>query len=345
MGIAFKDIIVAKEIAIEDLKGKVLAVDSYNVLYQFLTTIRARDGTVLMDSKGDVTSHLVGLFNRTTKLMSEGLKLAFVFDGKPPKLKEKERERRKELKIEAGKLYEEAKKKEDIEGMKKYAARTSRLDKDMVEEAKKVIEALGLPVVQAPSEGEAQAAHIVREGKAFAAVSQDFDSLIHGAPKLVRNLSIAGKRKKANQLAYETVKPEIIDLSENLNNLSIDQEQLIAVALLVGTDYNPGGVKGIGPKNALKLVRNYGKDFDKMFLEAKWKEHFDFPWTEAYYLINNMPVSNDFKLEWKGIDKERLMKILIDKHDFSEERVNSALEKLEKEKEEKKQKGLTDFFG
>ncbi len=344
MGVAFKDIITGKEITIEELKGNVLAVDSYNVLYQFLTTIRARDGTVLMDSKGNVTSHLVGLFNRTTKLMSEGLKLAFVFDGKPPKLKEKERKRRKEAKIEAGKLYEEAKKKEDVEGMKKYAARTSRLDKEMVEEAKKVIEALGLPVVQAPSEGEAQAAHIVREGKAFAVVSQDFDSLIHGASKLVRNLSIAGKRKKASQLAYDIVKPEIIDLAENLNNLAIDREQLIALALLVGTDYNPGGIKGIGPKNALKLVKNYGKDFDKLFLDVKWEEHFDFPWTEAYYLIKNMPVSDDFKLEWKGIDRERLMKILIDKHDFSEERVESSLKNLLKAKEEKKQKGLGEFF-
>lgn len=340
MGIAFKDIIIGKEIAIEELNGKILAVDSYNILYQFLTTIRARDGTLLMDSNGNVTSHLVGLFSRTTKLMSEGLKLAFVFDGKPPKLKEKERERRKEAKIEAGRMYEEAKKKEDVEGMKKYAARTSRLDKDMVEEAKKVIEALGLPVVQAPSEGEAQAAHIAQEGKAFAVVSQDFDSLVHGASKLVRNLSIAGKRKKASKLAYEAVKPEIIDLAENLNNLAIDREQLIALALLIGTDYNPGGVKGIGPKNALKLVRNYGKDFDKLFSEAKWKEHFDFPWTEAYYLIKNMPVSDDFKLEWKSIDRERLMKILIDKHDFSEERVNSAIGKLEKEKDAKKQTGL-----
>ena len=159
MGIAFRDIITAREIAIEDLKGKVLAVDSYNVLYQFLTTIRARDGTVLMDSKGNVTSHLVGLFNRTTKLMSEGLKLAFVFDGKPPKLKEKEKERRANLKLEAAKEYEKAKAEEDIEGMKKYAARTSKLDKNMVEEAKKLIEALGLPIIQAPSEGEAQAAY------------------------------------------------------------------------------------------------------------------------------------------------------------------------------------------
>jgi len=340
MGIAFRDIITAREIAIEDLKGKVLAVDSYNVLYQFLTTIRARDGTVLMDSKGNVTSHLVGLFNRTTKLMSEGLKLAFVFDGKPPKLKEKEKERRANLKLEAAKEYEKAKAEEDIEGMKKYAARTSKLDKNMVEEAKKLIEALGLPIIQAPSEGEAQAAYMAKNNMAYAVVSQDFDSLLSGASKLVRNLSIAGKRKKANQLDYETVKPEIIDLAENLNNLGIDNDQLIALGMLIGTDYNIGGIKGIGPKTALKLVKEYGKDFNSLFKKAEWGKFFKEEWIEVFNLIRNMEVTDNFELEWKQLDNDKIVKLLVEKHDFSEERVNSALEKLEKEKESKQQTGL-----
>src|SRR3989344_1424609 len=123
MGIALKDIATGKEIEIDSLKGKVLAVDSYNLLYQFLTTIRARDGTLLMDSKGNVTSHLVGLFSRTTKLMQCGIKLVFVFDGKPPELKEKERIRRRELKAEAESEYRKAAEKKDLEAMKKYAAR------------------------------------------------------------------------------------------------------------------------------------------------------------------------------------------------------------------------------
>ncbi|MBL7054282.1 flap endonuclease-1 [Candidatus Woesearchaeota archaeon] len=344
MGIAFKDLLTAKEISIDGLKNKVLTVDSYNMLYQFLTSIRSRDGSLLTDSKGDVTSHLIGLFSRTSKLLEKNLKLVFVFDGEPPKLKNKERERRKALKIEAEKEYKKALKKNDLEEMKKYAARTTRLTKEMVEEAKKLISAFGMPVVQAPSEGEAQAAYIVNKGEAFSVVSQDFDSLIHQAPKLIRNLSIGGKRKLAGKLQYGNVKPEILDLSENLNNLGVDQNQLIALAMLIGTDYNPNGIKGIGPKNALKLVREYKSDFDGLFSSVKWNDFFDFDWEEVYYLIKKMPVTDDYKLEWKNIDFDKMKELLVEKHDFSLERVDKTLEKLSKRQEGKQQKGLGDFF-
>jgi flap endonuclease-1 len=344
MGVAITDLLIKKEIEISNLKDKILVVDSYNLLYQFISTIRSRDGSLLMDSKNNVTSHLIGLFSRTTKLMQQGLKLAFVFDGKPPELKLKERERRKELKLEAEKKYKEALAKEDIEEMKKYASRTSRLTPEMVEESKKLISALGLPVIQAPSEGEAQAAYMVKKEKEFASVSQDFDSLTFGASKLVRNLSIAGKRKKTSKLAYETIKPEIIDLTENLNHLGIDQNKLIALAMLVGTDYNPGGIKGIGPKNALRLVKKCSSDFDPLFEEVKWNDFFDFPWTEVFYTFKNMPTTDNYELEWKEIDENKIVKLLVEEHDFSAERVNSSLKKLLKENKSKKQKGLGDFF-
>ena len=178
MGVAFKDIIISKEIELDFLKNKILVLDAYNVLYQFLTTIRGIDGTLLTDSKGNTTSHLVGLFTRTTSLMQRNIKPVFVFDGKPPELKQKVNEQRNKLKLEAEEKFLEAKKREDLEEMKKYASRTSRLSKDMVEESKKLISLLGLPVVQAPSEGEAQAAYMVQENKGFAVGSQDFDSSI-----------------------------------------------------------------------------------------------------------------------------------------------------------------------
>jgi len=343
MGVAFKDLIVSKEIDLDFLKNKVIVLDAYNILYQFLTTIRGRDGTPLMDSKGNVTSHLVGLFSRTTSLMQKGLKLIFVFDGKPPELKQKVNKQRNSLKLEAEKKYLEAKKKGDEDEMKKYASRTSRLTKDMVEESKELISLLGLPIVQAPSEGEAQAAYMVKENKAFAVGSQDFDSLIHGATKLVRNLSISGRRKKGKTIGYETVNPELIDLSENLNNLGIDQNQLIALAMIIGTDYNLGGIKGIGPKNALKLVKQFKTDLDSLFNNVKWNEHFDSAWTEVYYLIKKMPTTNDYKLEWKNTNIDGVKRLLIEEHDFSEERVNSTLDKLKKETLEKQQKSLGDF--
>ena len=175
MGTKLKDLVVKKEISINDLSQKKLVVDTYNMLYQFLATIRTYDGSQLTDSHGNITSHLTGLFSRTTNLTQQGLKLAFVFDGKPPILKKAEQERRKEAKEKAQEEYEIAKEREDVEGMKKYAARTSRLTPEMVEEAKKLVHALGLPVVDAPSEGEAQAARMVNQGDAYAEISQDYD--------------------------------------------------------------------------------------------------------------------------------------------------------------------------
>ena len=269
MGVAFKDLIISKEMELDFLENKTIILDAYNILYQFLTTIRSRDGALLMDSKGNITSHLVGLFSRTANLMQKNLKMVFVFDGKPPELKQKTREERNALKLEAEKRYLEAKKRKDKEEMRRYASRTSRLTKEMVEESKELISLLGLPVVQAPSEGEAQAAYMVRKNRGYAVGSQDFDSLIHGAKKLVRNLSISGRRKKAKTAAYETVKPEIIDLDQNLSNLGISQDQLIVLSMIIGTDYNPGGIKGIGPKNALRLVKQH-KDLDSLFKEVKW---------------------------------------------------------------------------
>ncbi len=343
MGVAFKDIITSKEIELDFLKNKIVVLDTYNILYQFLTTIRGRDGTLLMDSKGNITSHLVGLFTRTTSLMHRGIKLVFVFDGKPPELKQKEQEKRKSLKLEAEKKFLEAKKREDEEEMKKYAARTSRLSKEMVEESKKLVSLLGLPIVQAPSEGEAQAAYMVGNNKGFAVGSQDFDSLIHGGTKLVRNLSISGKRKRGRSIGYDTIKPELIDLPENLNNLGIDQNQLIALAMIVGTDYNPGGIKGIGPKNALKLVKKHKSRFEALFKEVKWDDNFDFSWEEIYNLIKKIPTTDNYSLEWKDIDYSNLHEFLVSQHDFSEQRVKTSLEKIKKSAAGKQQKSLGEF--
>ena len=343
MGVAFKDLIISKEIQLDDLKNKIIILDTYNILYQFLTTIRGIDGTPLMDSNGNITSHLVGLFSRTTNLMQRGIRPVFVFDGKHPDLKQREQERRNQVKLEAHKKFLEAQKREDKKEMKKYASRTTRLNKEMIEESKKLISALGLPIVQAPSEGEAQAAHMVKEKKGYALGSQDYDSLIHGATKLVRNLSISGRRKKGNTIGYETISPEIIDLSENLNHLGIDQNQLIVLAIIIGTDYNPGGIKGIGPKNALKLVKQHKKDFDSLFKEIKWSDNFDFQWTEVYNLIKKMPITDKYEIKWGNIEDEKINRLLIDEHDFSEQRVANTLKKLNKTTTGKQQKSLGDF--
>jgi len=343
MGVAFKDLIISKEINLDFLKDKIIVLDAYNILYQFITTIRGIDGTSLMDSNGNITSHLVGLFSRTTNLMQKNIKPVFVFDGKSPELKQKTHEKRIALKLEAEKKYLEAKKREDIEDMKKYASRTSRLNKNMIEESKELISLLGLPVVQAPSEGEAQAAYMVKKNEGFAVGSQDLDSLIHGSSKLVRNLSISGRRKIGKSIAYEIIKPELIDLSKNLNNLGINQNQLIVLAMIIGTDYNPGGIKGLGPKNALKLVKQHKSDFDSLFKNINWNNYFDFPWTDVYHLIKKIPITDNYKLIWNEIDSKNLYKLLVDKHDFSEQKIKYTLEKLKQETTKKQQKSLGDF--
>jgi len=344
MGVQISEILLKKEISVDELSGKTIAIDAFNHLYQFLTTIRQRDGTPLMDSKGNVTSHLSGLFSRTTNLMEKGINLIYVFDGKSPKLKLEEQERRAMVKRDAESKYKIAAEKEDIEEMKKYAGRTSRLSEEMVVEAKQLLDALGIPVVEAPSEGEAQAAYIVKNGDAYAVSSQDSDSLIFGSPCLIRNLSISGRRKRTNKLAYETINPEIIELEPNLKSLGINRGQLIVMGILVGTDYNKSGIKGIGPKNALKLLKKHGNDFDLLFKEVEWEKYYSIDWKEIYNLFTNMPLREKYTLEWKQPDQEKIKRILVEKHDFSQERVDSAMEKLEYAREKGRQKGLGEFF-
>jgi flap endonuclease-1 len=342
MGVNLKDLTKGREITFAELKGKRLAVDAFNILYQFLSTIRGYDGTLLMDSKGNVTSHLSGLFSRSTKLMQKGIRLAFVFDGEAPDLKKKERERRRALKEEAQREYEVAQREGNIEDMKKYAQRTARLDKEMIEEAKKLIAALGMPVIQAPSEGEAQAAYMVKKGDLDAEISQDFDCLLFGVPRFIQNLTISQRRKKTSKLSYETIKPREITLKDTLEELGITHDQLIVVGILVGTDFNVGGVKGIGPKKALSLVKEYGEDFDTLFKNVNWE--FEYSWKDVFNLFKNMPVTDEYTLDWKPINREEVIRILVHEHDFNKQRVIDTLNALEKEQKKLAQKGLGAFF-
>ena len=344
MGVAITELLLIKEIDLDFLHSKILIVDAPMWLYQFLSSIRQRDGSLLTDSKGNVTSHLMGLMTRISNLSQQNVKLAFAFDGKPPKLKHLTLEKRKEIKLEAEKKFEKAKEKEDFELMKKYASRTSRLTDEMINEAKKLIESFGLPVIDAPSEAEAQASFIVKNHDAFAIATNDADALLFEAPRIVRNLNMAGKKKKTNKLSFETVNPDLINLEDNLRHLQINQEQLIALAMLIGTDYNSGGIKGIGPKTALKLVKEYKNNFENLFKEVKWNDFFDFSWHDVFDLIKNMPVNKHYHLKWVDVDEEKIMKLLVDKHDFSEERVRNQIEGIAKENNKRSQKGLSEFF-
>jgi flap endonuclease-1 len=342
MGLQISEIITKKEIEFFDLKGKTLAVDAFNVLYQFLSTIRQPDGTPLMDSKGRITSHLSGIFYRNINLLSEGIKLIYVFDGKAPDLKNVTRENREETKQEASEKYEKAKDEEDIESMGKYARQIVHLDKEKIEESKELLLAMGIPVVQAAGEGEAQASYIAKkESGVYAVASQDYDSLLFEAPYLIQNLTLSRKRKTAS--GFVDVKPQLIELKNVLAELEVNQEQLICIGILSGTDYNPGGVKGIGPKKALKLVKEYKtpeKIFEAIGKDEKYSKYsVDFDWREIFELMKNPSVAKDYKIEFGKFDFQKVKELLM-KHDFSEERIESQFEKIKEINEQKKQKTL-----
>ncbi|MGC9209863.1 MAG: flap endonuclease-1 [Acidilobus sp.] len=331
MGVNLRDIIpeqARQEIDLKALKGYVIALDAYNMLYQFLSAIRQPDGTPLKDSQGRVTSHLSGLFYRTVNLVEEGIKPVYVFDGKPPELKRKEIEERIARRREAAEKYLKAKETGALEEARKYAQASSELTNDMVAEAKRLLDAMGIPWVQAPADGEAQAAYMARRGDAWAAGSQDYDSLLFGSPRLVRNLAITGKRKLPNKDEYVEVRPEIIDLNAMLKLLGITREQLIVLGILVGTDFDPEGVKGYGAKTALNFVKVH-RDPQKALELIKTQLPEADPFKIYDYFLNP-PVNQQVKVEFREPDVEAIKEILVKDHDFSEDRVLKAADRLKK---------------
>ena len=346
MGLNIRDIIPKREIEIESLKGKLICVDAFNTLYQFLSTIRQPDGTPLMDNKKRVTSHLSGIFYRNINLISEGIKMVYVFDGEPPALKRVTHEKRGEARDTAGEKYEKAKQEEDTVSMKRYSSQMIRLNDEMIEESKELLEAMGIAVVQAPGEGEADAAYLSRiKEEVYSSVSQDYDSLLFGAKRLIQNLTLARKRKTVS--GYVEIKPELIELERVLNYLEINLDQLICLGILVGTDYNPRGIPGIGQKRALDIVKKYKqpvlifKSVEEQLLSLP--EHDRFDWQEIFQLFHKPAVKN-YEFKFKKVDEEKIKEILVERHDFSEERVEKQLEKLREVKEKAKQKNLGKWF-
>ena len=317
-------LVSGRQIELFDLKGRMIAIDAYNTLYQFLSIIRDRfTGEPLKDSKGRVTSHLSGLFYRTTNLLENVIEPVFVFDGKPPAFKHKTAEMRSAVKKEAEAKLEKAREEGDAEAIRRYAQATSKLTGDMIETSKRLLEFMGVAVLQAPSEGEAQAAHMANTGIVWASGSQDWDSLLFGANRMIKNLTVSGRRKIPRKEAYVEIRPEIIELESVLSRLGISREQLVTIGILIGTDYNPGGVKGIGPKTALKLVREK-KGFG-VFSGMKW----DFePSAEEIFEFFMHPPAADLEIKRPKPDMERLKAFMLD-FDFSEERIGKTIERLD----------------
>lgn len=322
MGVRLAPIVRGQPISLDALQDRRLAVDGNGELYQFLALIRLPDGTPLRDSHGRVTSHLSGLFYRVTRLIADyRVQLVFVFDGAPPELKAADLARRRAVRARYDEELAEARAAGDLARAYSKATMTSRLSGEMVREAVELLGLLGIPAVMAPSEGEAQAAHMARAGGVWAAVSKDFDTLLFGAPRHVRFMTISGKEFLPSRGAFRPITPELIELAPLLDELGITHDQLVDVAILIGTDFNPG-IRGIGPKKALALVKKHGA-IERMPPEIRAEVEAIAPAIRQLYL--DPDVTDDYSVEPGEPDIDGVVRFLCEERAFSESRVRAAL--------------------
>ncbi|MHA2393577.1 MAG: flap endonuclease-1 [Promethearchaeota archaeon] len=348
MGVKINELVneVKRTITFENLFKKSIAIDAFNTIYQFLAIIRQRDGTPLKDYQGNITSHLSGLFYRSINFLEHNIKPIYVFDGTPSELKLDTIRARKKIKEEAQQKMIEAQDAEDFKEAKKFAQFTSKLDEGMIEESKKLIESMGIPIIQASSEGEAQSAYMVEVEDAWACASQDYDTLLFGGKRLVRNFAISRSRKVRDTTV--TLDIEYVSLSKFLENLDITREQLIEMGILIGTDFFQG-IKGIGQKTALDLIKKYDSIENLLSNNVKIGSKIIQLDIELVEQIKNIFLNPDVKKDYKlpkpkKINFERIEELLIEQHNFSKQRIENALERLRKLDSKKTQVSLDDFL-
>jgi len=340
MGLNLKELVVREKTTLESFSSKVIAIDAYNAIYQFLASIRGPDGLQLSDSEGRITSHLSGLLYRNINFLSLGIKPVYVFDGKPPSLKTAEIERRKQIKKDATIKYEKAIAEGNLEDARKFAQQTTSMKDGMVKESKQILSYFGIPFIDAASEGEATAAHLTNTGQAYASASQDFDSILCGAKRLIRNFTNSGRRKIPNRNTYVEIEPEIIETQKTLDALEITREQIVDIGILIGTDFNPNGFDRIGPKTALKMIKQYSRLEDIPQIQEQLQ-------TIEYEKIRKIflePIVTDVdEIVFGKVDYEGMTNYLVKERSFSEDRIQSSLNRLKKALE-KKSHNLDQWF-
>ncbi len=341
MGLDLRGLITKEKTRLESFSSKIIAIDAYNTIYQFLSIIRGPDGSPLSDTSGRVTSHLSGLFYRNTNFLSLGIKPVYVFDGRPPSLKSAEIERRKQIKKEATIKYEKALAEGDAEGVRRYAQQTTILHDTMVDDAKHILDLFGIPHIDAPSEGEATAAHLTITGQAYAAASQDYDSILFGAKRLVRNFTNSGKRKLPNRNTYIEIEPEMIDSQKILSELGLTRAQLVDVGILIGTDFNPDGFERIGPKTALKMIKEHGRLEEIPQIQDRLA---DIDYAQIRKIFLEPVVSRVSEIKFGTVNFSEIVRYLSEERSFSKERLESALGRLQKATE-RRGHTLEQWFG
>ena len=325
MGCNLRDLAQPENLELASLSGQRIGVDAFLTAFQFLTTIRDRspegDGGPLKSSNGKVVSHLMGFLNRTTSLLAAGIKPVFIFDGKAPELKADELAMRKARRDEARKTHQEALEAGDFALAQKMAQRIISYTPEMVEETKQLLDLLGVPWVAAKAEGEGQAAVMAKIGQLDAVATQDWDALLYGTPVLIRNMMTAGNKQHGR-----VVKAQKIVLEDLLGQHELSRDQLIDLAIMIGTDFHPG-IRGIGPKTGIKLIKQFG-DIETICAE-KGKEvpqRLD----EIREIFRNHP-SNEVPsqaLQMGEIDVAGLKQFLQVDRQFSQRRMDNAMEKL-----------------
>jgi flap endonuclease-1 len=334
MGLNLKPLVIREKTKLESFSNKIIAIDAYNAIYQFLASIRGPDGMQLTDSEGRITSHLSGLLYRNINFLSLGIKPVWVFDGKPPSLKTAEIERRRQIKKDATVKYEKAIAAGEMEEARKYAQQTTAMKDGMVKESKQLLKHFGIPYIDAPSEGEATAAYLTNTGQAYASASQDFDSILLGAKRLIRNFTSSGRRKIPNRNTYIEIEPEIIESAKTLEALQVTKEQLVDIGILIGTDFNPDGFERVGPKTALKMIKQYSRLEDIPQIQEQL-EKIDYEQIRKIFLEPDVAKVDEIIFE--QVNYEGITNYLVRERSFSEDRIQSSLNRLKKAIEKKSQ--------
>ena len=325
MGVLLTPILKREQTSFRALYGRSFAVDASIELHQFLALIRKPDGALFTDSKGRVTSHLIGLLTRTSRLITDyRLRLVFVFDGSSNPLKRRTIEARKQLQQKAQEEYKKAIAVRDYSKAWSKVVMTGRLNGEIIADSKRLLTLMGIPWIEAVEDGEAQASYMASKGDVWAVGSKDYDCLLFGAPVLARYLTLTGREFLPSKKTSRRLVPELVSLEGNLKSLGISREQLVDLALLVGTDFNEG-VAGVGPKKALTLIKRHGYAEE---LPIEVKKQLPDNLGEVRDLFLHPRVLETYSMKSAAPDPEGLHVFLCDQRGFSQERVSRVSEKL-----------------
>lgn len=328
-----------KEQKFESYFGRKIAIDASMSIYQFLIVVGRTGMETLTNEAGEVTSHLQGMFSRTIRLLEAGIKPVYVFDGAPPELKKQELAKRYAKRADATEDLAEAVETGDKEGIEKYSKRTVKVTRQHNEDCKRLLRLMGVPVIEAPSEAEAECASLCKSGKVYAVASEDMDSLTFGAPRFLRHLMDPSSKK---------IPVMEFDIAKVLEELELTMDQFIDLCILSGCDYCDS-IRGIGGLTALKLIRQHGS-IENM-LENINKERYqipeNWPYQEARTLFKEpivSPPDDQPELKWSAPDEEGLVTFLVNENGFNNDRVVKAIEKIKAAKNKSSQGRLESFF-